>query len=211
MCTSAYAGAAFLSGGYFSVNTQGIQELIIPTTANYEIEVAGACGCGGTTSESKRSIAGNGRIIKQNIALSQGDILKLVVGQKPLISSYGGGGGGGSFVIKNGTCLIAAGGGAGDSYYITGRGSNARDMLGGDTGIGGAGGAGRGGGGGGGASSEAANTGGGGGGWSGGQGAKGAGSTAQVPATGGTCYVASGAPNYVGYRSDHGYIKITKL
>ena len=46
--------------------------------------------------------------MKGDFTLSQGDLLKILVGQQGLGNSYDGGGGGGTFVVKKTAVLISA-------------------------------------------------------------------------------------------------------
>lgn len=258
-CQAAYAGQPWLSE-YFTVSPQGFQQWTVPTTGNYTIEVAGAPGGGTTNGQSARVTAGRGRDISQTIALNQGDVLVMVIGQIGARGTYAGGGGGGTFVIRSGSVLIAAGGGGGDGYYYGSydqRGQDAQDVLSGNPSTGGAGGTGQGGGGGGafgGDGSDAtgganggfggkgysnsfvggnaynsptngvggfgggggsgggtgANAGGGGGGYAGGRGCDG-GSPFTLNSLGGSCYVATGSPTYIGYNTGQGFVTITAL
>ena len=105
--TSAYSSTTL--AGLVTVNTQGIQEWTVPTSGSYSITLAGAKG-GGTN-------GGKGARIYGEFNLTQGQVLKIIVGQMGTASyNYGGGGGGGSFVwLSSSTAepLIAAGGGGG--------------------------------------------------------------------------------------------------
>lgn len=95
--------------GLVTINTQGIQEWTVPTTGIYSISIAGAKG-GGTN-------AGKGALMSGDFEFTQGQLLKILVGQMGTSSNnYSGGGGGGSFVwLSSSTSepLIAAGGGGG--------------------------------------------------------------------------------------------------
>ena len=105
--------------GSVTIATQGFQEWTVPATGNYIIEAFGASG--GSSSNSNR-LGGKGAKIKGTFSLTEGTILKLVVGQEGTEGTYSGnkdyGGGGGTFVMQppyNNTSalLIAAGGGGG--------------------------------------------------------------------------------------------------
>lgn len=108
-----------------TINTQGIQEWTVPASGTYRIEAYGAQG--GINYHTDEG--GLGARMRADFSLSQGEVLKIVVGQKGVISSSGNnsnggsGGGGGSFVWKSTstTLLIAAGGGGGSG--LTNRGS----------------------------------------------------------------------------------------
>lgn len=109
-----------------NISTQGIQEWIVPYTATYTIEVAGAQGGGNN--------GGMGANIKGDFALTTGDTLKLLVGQMGttaiVSSTASSSGGGGSFVtLSDNTPLIIAGGGGGNqgATVATAHGSNLND------------------------------------------------------------------------------------
>lgn len=104
---SAYTATTL--AGLVTINTQGIQEWTVPSTGSYSIALAGAKGGG--------SSGGKGARIYGEFNLTQGQVLKILVGQMGTAShNYGGGGGGGSFVWLSSSAtepLIAAGGGGG--------------------------------------------------------------------------------------------------
>ena len=95
-----------------TINTQGIQEWTVPASGTYTIEVWGARGGGSGN-------YGKGARMKGDFSLTQGDVLRIVVGQMGGAASSGSGGGG-TFVAKKtgsnlsqSTALIVAGGGGG--------------------------------------------------------------------------------------------------
>ncbi len=102
---------------YFNV-TNGIQLWTVPATGNYTIEAYGASGGFGVNTR-----VGKGAYIKGQFALTQGDKIKILVGQAgsanaSIRQEYAGGGG--TFVVKNtaGTpttsdIYVIAGGGGG--------------------------------------------------------------------------------------------------
>ena len=105
-----------------TINTQGIQEWTVPATGTYTFEVYGAQGgrsyLYGTSSWHD---GGKGAKAVADFSLTQGDVLKIMVGQQGVEyarADRGAGGGGGSFVVlSSGTTLLMAaggGGGAGD-------------------------------------------------------------------------------------------------
>ena len=113
--------------------TNGIQEWTVPTTGSYVIEVWGARG-GYTGGCNSGQLGGtlchgaNGARMKGTFNLTQGEILRIAVGQTGEDYSSdggsvgGGGGGGGTFVAKGNnhsgaTVLIVSGGGGGGHYY----------------------------------------------------------------------------------------------
>ena len=127
-CNTAYASDDL--NGEVTV-TNGIQEWTVPTTGSYVIEVWGARG--GYTGGCHSSQLGgtlchgaNGARMKGTFNLTQGDILRIAVGQMgedySSGSSGGGGGGGGTFVAvgnnhSGAIVLIVSGGGGGGHYY----------------------------------------------------------------------------------------------
>jgi hypothetical protein len=98
-----------------TINTQGIQEWSVPTTGTYRIEAIGAAGGadnGGTSGKGARIIG--------DFSLSQGAVLKIIVGQSGLLdassSNYSAGGGGGSFALNaSSSPYVIAGGGGGSN------------------------------------------------------------------------------------------------
>ena len=108
-----------------TINTQGIQEWTVPATGGYTIETYGAQGgrsyLYGTSTWHD---GGKGAKMVADFSLTQGDVLKILVGQQGVEwanGQRGAGGGGGSFVVlSSGTTLLMAaggGGGAGDYAY----------------------------------------------------------------------------------------------
>ncbi len=110
---SEYAGTNL--DGQVSINQTGIQEWVVPETGTYTIVVKGAEG----GARGQGTTGGKGASMEGEFDLNQGDLLKLVVGQKGEQGSQsycGGGGGGGSFLWLDGQTnepLITAGGGGG--------------------------------------------------------------------------------------------------
>jgi hypothetical protein len=119
--TSAYSATNL--AGLVTISTQGIQQWTVPTTGNYTIEVAGASG--GST---PNATGGKGRLIKTQISLTAGKVLKILVGQvggqiqSSSSGAYAAGGGGGSFIVNttDSTLLVAAGGGGGGAEGVGG-------------------------------------------------------------------------------------------
>ena len=111
-CISAYSGTTWAANTeYFTVQgpSNGIQKWLIPETATYTIEVAGARGWSGRTGY------GNGAILRGNIELIAGDYLLIAVGQEG-VGAYAGGGGtfvGTGTIYSSATPVIVAGGGSG--------------------------------------------------------------------------------------------------
>ena len=98
---TAYSGTS-LDGEVISNN--GIQEWSVPFTGEYRIEAAGAEGNG--------TSGGAGAIMAGDFTLNQGQVLKILVGQRGTGSDNAGGG---SFItdISNNPLVIAGGGGSG--------------------------------------------------------------------------------------------------
>jgi hypothetical protein len=103
--------AATNLNGMVTITTQGIQEWVVPSTGNYQIQAVGAKG--GNSSYNSR-VGGNGSDITGEFNLTAGQTLYIMVGQVGESASVGGGGGG-SYVVLSGTPLIVAGGGGGAS------------------------------------------------------------------------------------------------
>jgi len=96
---------------YFNV-TAGIQEWTVPETATYRIEAYGA--------DARTSDGGYGAIVSGNHSLTEGEVIKILVGQAPKTysSSNDHCGGGGTFVVRTpynttASVLCVAGGGGG--------------------------------------------------------------------------------------------------
>ena len=96
------------NSSYLSV-TNGIILWTVPATATYRITANGASGNPASTSN-------RGATIRGDFSLTQGEKLRILVGQSPI----GTGGGGGSYVVKetgstNSDIYVIAGGGGGKS------------------------------------------------------------------------------------------------
>ena len=113
--TSYYTGNSFYNGNtwisstsYYNV-TNGIQYWTVPATGTYTIVAAGASGGG------NRGLGAN---ISGNFNLTQGEIVRILVGQRGNVTANTGSGGGGTFVVKTPynttpSILVIAGGGGG--------------------------------------------------------------------------------------------------
>lgn len=117
-CLSVYNTAAntwLNNTSFFNVITQGIQLWTVPVTGSYTITAKGARG---GTGNAGTSLAAS---CTGTFSLTQGDIIKIMVGQAGGSASSGcsgskGAGGGGTFVTTNANSpLIVAGGGGGVS------------------------------------------------------------------------------------------------
>lgn len=106
-CNSAYASTEL--DGNVTV-TNGIQFWTVPATGTYRIETWGAKS---GFDNSGGNDAGRGARMRGDFALTQGDVLKILVGQMGgNNTSTSAGGGGGTFVaLSDNTALIVAGGG----------------------------------------------------------------------------------------------------
>jgi hypothetical protein len=105
------AGNPSWASQYINHNGAGILYWTVPSTGNYRIS---AYGAGGGRSNSWGQRGGYGAYQRGDYALTQGEVLHIVVGQRGQDNSYDGGGGGGSYVMKsNGTPMIIGGGGGG--------------------------------------------------------------------------------------------------
>jgi hypothetical protein len=135
--TGSTSGSYFSNPLYFTTGAfNGYQVWTVPSSATYEIEVAGSRA--GVPINNFSIGYGKGAIIKGRIYLSQGQKLTMVAGQYMDASgsnifqsaSYMGlGGGGGSFVALSGssqTPLFVAGGGGGTGRYVSFNGGTAQ-------------------------------------------------------------------------------------
>jgi len=128
--TQAQINTAYTStnlAGNVTINTQGIQEWVVPTTGLYGFEVAGAHGAASTGATNTRG--GRSALITARKTLSAGTRVFIVVGQAGRGDAAHGGGGGASFVrIGTGTdtsTLIVAGGGGGTRTAASANGGDA--------------------------------------------------------------------------------------
>jgi hypothetical protein len=98
--------------GNVTIDVRGIQKWTVPTTDFYLIEAVG--GAGGSISN---NAGGAGAYVRAKVHLTQGDVLKILVGHEGPYNSAnnnGAGGGGGTFVTEsNNSALVVAGGGGG--------------------------------------------------------------------------------------------------
>ena len=110
-CTTAYTTTWDDNSSNFSVSA-GIQLWTVPGTGKYRFEIAGGSS----------PLSGRGRIIQFETNLTDGQQLKILVGQKSsCYLSEGCGGGGGSFVVDTSANIIGiAGGGGGYGTDATG-------------------------------------------------------------------------------------------
>jgi hypothetical protein len=112
--TAAYLGTTL--AGQVTIRTRGIQEWIVPVTDTYTITAAGASG--GTV---PLKAGGKGRVITSQIRLTQGQVLKILVGQEGgragFSAGWAGGGGGGTYIVDSATAaaILVVGGGGGSA------------------------------------------------------------------------------------------------
>jgi hypothetical protein len=109
-CTSAYSTSWDDSTSNFTV-VSGIQYWVVPTTGRYYIDAYGAGGSG--------TFGGKGARIADTFDLTEGETIRILVGQiQTGTSTSANAGSGGTFVVRtpfnsNGSILVIAGGGAG--------------------------------------------------------------------------------------------------
>jgi hypothetical protein len=101
---------------------QGYQDWTVPVSGIYELDVRGAAG--GTDTGS--GAVGRGARLRGRVALTKGEVITIVVGQRgesSINTGVSGGGGGASFVVRksSGEPLFIAGGGAGQANSTAGR------------------------------------------------------------------------------------------
>ena len=110
---ASYAGTNL--AGNVNMSVQGIQEWTVPVTGTYVIEAVGARG-GSQTKSGGAGAYANGRF-----TLSQGEVVKILVGQAGTdASNRSVGGGGGTFVVRaagNSPLVVAGGGGGGPAGH----------------------------------------------------------------------------------------------
>lgn len=116
------------AAAYVNMSTAGIIDWTVPQTANYQITMASGGGGDGNGGNFGRSF---GAVVRGNsVPLTQGQVVRLVVGQAGAdgTGSYAGGGGGGSFMFigapRSGTIIMAAGGAGGASEEDSGNGQH---------------------------------------------------------------------------------------
>ncbi len=134
-CDAAYA-AAPLAGRVLVAS--GIQEWIVPSTATYRIDAAGA-----QAGDHDKGPGGLGATLSGEFALAKGDVLRILVGRRGQSGTrYDVGGGGGTYVVLGTAPLLVAGGGGGagncdggfDPVQMAGKAEAASDGLGGAAG-----------------------------------------------------------------------------
>jgi hypothetical protein len=113
------------STSYFGMGKQGYQYWIVPQTAQYTIEVAGARSGIPTYTSNTNAAAryGRGAVVRATFTLEQGTNVTIAVGQPSANTTQPStfsstGGGGGSFVVLPGNfpLIVAGGGGAAGNW-----------------------------------------------------------------------------------------------
>lgn len=124
-CQNEYNNQEILNEKYnFNVNS-GFQFFEVPKTGAYTISATGAQGGNGIDEYGIIGTGGYGAFLKGDFDLAEGEVIKIVVGQKGSQGYYSiadikyGGGGGGTFVAKfdNTPLIVAAGGGGANREY----------------------------------------------------------------------------------------------
>lgn len=128
-CRTGYSSASWAqdtTNNYLNMVNNGVQLWKVPATGSYTFVVTGAHGAMGTTSTTG-SRGGRGAIITGTFNLSQGDILRMIVGQGGSYDANNGGGGGASVVYNEttGALLFVAGGGGGTRQAASVNGTDA--------------------------------------------------------------------------------------
>jgi hypothetical protein len=103
------------ANSYLNMNSRGTQLWTVPEDGEYRFNVLGAeAGRGNGWGRE-----GQGARMRGTFSLTQGDVIKIAVGQRGQNSYYNGGGGGGSFVAteNNSPMIVAGGGGGGSGNY----------------------------------------------------------------------------------------------
>lgn len=109
-CRTTYSSTTWKNDVALFDVLNGVQLWTVPNTGRYRITVAGAAGGSG------KQVGGKGATISGEFSLTQGAILRILVGQVGAgFASGSGGGGGGTFVTTyaNSPLIVAGGGGGG--------------------------------------------------------------------------------------------------
>lgn len=109
-CAAAYS-ATSLAGAVTIAPIQGVQSWTVPATGSYTVVLAGAAG--GLVTNRPELVKGRGAVLSTRLMLTQGTVLKILVGQVGTTGSTDAGGGGGTFIATGTTPLAVAGGGGG--------------------------------------------------------------------------------------------------
>ena len=134
------SNAGYRETGLKTVDVKdGMQEWQVPISGKYRVEACGASG--GDRSFSKKG--GKGAKVSGEVALTKGDKLVIVIGQRGSTPNvhYPGSGGGGTFVFSSNSVPILVAGGGGGAGQNDGLGGNDKPDASGDAaGVNGAGG-----------------------------------------------------------------------
>lgn len=148
-CRTAYSAQSWTQNtAYFNMVAAGMQDWTVPATRSYSIQAFGAAGgYAYDINTSAQRPGGQGASITGTFALTSGDKIRLLVGQKGgdnSLTTRGGGGGGGTYIynVTTSTLLLVAGAGGGAGNYDTTTQSYGQTTTSGTTGLisGGAGG-----------------------------------------------------------------------
>lgn len=107
------AYAATNLNGLVTINTQGIQEWVVPFTGSYQIQAVGAKG--GNSVWGATVIGGNGSSMTGDFNLIAGQVVQILVGQQGETDAIGGGGGASYVAILNVPQIVGGGGGGASS------------------------------------------------------------------------------------------------
>ncbi len=108
--------------------TGAIQTYTVPAGVTF-ISISGSGAAGGDVTDFAAT-GGNGAIMSGVFAVTPGQVLNLLVGQKPASVAFCAGGGGGTFIWDaSNTLLLAAGGGGGAGYNFLSSGINGVDAT----------------------------------------------------------------------------------
>ena len=127
-CDTAYEGSDLES---IVTITSGIQEWTVPGTGIYRIQARGANGIAASGAQAGAS-GGQGIIVTADVSLTEGEVIRVLVGQEGLNNGSNGGGGGGTFITREPhnteeSIILIAGGGGGRRTSAIGPGINAND------------------------------------------------------------------------------------
>ena len=119
---STYARDTWVINPAYLSSSNGIQLWTVPASGNYKFIAAGAAG--GNTAN---FTGGRGVIVSTTVALTAGEVIKILVGQRgrDAVNNISSGGGGTFIATSTNTPILVAGGGGGNFNNLTANGSNA--------------------------------------------------------------------------------------
>jgi hypothetical protein len=126
----ANAGATWASSHVNMTSDDGIQLWTVPVTGSYTIRAVGAgVPYNSSTGTNAMNLHQTGMDITITTTLTRGEVIKILVGQQPILTeANGAGGAGGTFVVRGTqTPIIVAGGGGGRGGGGCNSGSNANN------------------------------------------------------------------------------------